>query len=165
HFRKNASSVSKLCFVCGSITHLIKDCDFYEKQMANKTVGNGVGPVHSRNHVNHQNQFVPQAVLLNSGKVSIPTARPNQVSTGRPKPVSTSRPKLVSTGRTKPVPTDKPKVPEPVPTGRQLLLSPQQVVLGKHIEKENPYSNTEDEGIFDSGCSRSMTGNMERLDD
>nr|GEY33800.1 hypothetical protein [Tanacetum cinerariifolium] len=39
HFRKNASSVSKLCFVCGSGTHLIKDCDLYEKQMSNKTVG------------------------------------------------------------------------------------------------------------------------------
>ncbi|GKD64643.1 hypothetical protein Tco_1306751, partial [Tanacetum coccineum] len=38
HFRKNASSVCKLCFVCGSSTHLIKDCDFYEKHMANKTV-------------------------------------------------------------------------------------------------------------------------------
>ncbi|GJZ52971.1 hypothetical protein Tco_0607856 [Tanacetum coccineum] len=95
HFRKNASSVSKLCFVCGSSTHLIKDCDFYEKQMANKTVGNGVGPVHSRNNVNHQNQFVPQAVLLRTGKVNIPPARPQ------------------------PVPTGKPKVPAPVPTGRQ----------------------------------------------
>ncbi|GJW51727.1 ribonuclease H-like domain-containing protein, partial [Tanacetum coccineum] len=95
HFRKNASSVSKLCFVCGSSTHLIKDCDFYEKQMANKTVGNGVGPVHSRNNVNHQNQFVLQAVLLRTGKVNIPPARPQ------------------------PVPTGKPKVPAPVPTGRQ----------------------------------------------
>nr|GFB18524.1 putative ribonuclease H-like domain-containing protein [Tanacetum cinerariifolium] len=47
----------------------------------------------------------------------------------------------------------------------QLLLSPQQVVIGNHIEKENPFSGTEDEGIFDSVCSRSMTGNKERLDD
>nr|GEY46133.1 hypothetical protein [Tanacetum cinerariifolium] len=54
-------------------THLIKDCDFYEKQMANKTVGIGVGPVHSRNKVNHQNQFVPQPV---------PPARPQPVPTG-----------------------------------------------------------------------------------
>nr|GEY12693.1 uncharacterized mitochondrial protein AtMg00810-like [Tanacetum cinerariifolium] len=38
----------------------------------------------------------------------------------------------------------------------QLLLSPQQ---------ENPFSAAADEGIFDSGCSRSMTGNKERLDD
>nr|GEZ32974.1 ribonuclease H-like domain-containing protein [Tanacetum cinerariifolium] len=47
----------------------------------------------------------------------------------------------------------------------QLLLSPQQVVLGNHIEKENPFPDAEDEGVFDSGCSRSMTGNKERLDD
>nr|GFB99963.1 ribonuclease H-like domain, reverse transcriptase, RNA-dependent DNA polymerase [Tanacetum cinerariifolium] len=51
--RKNASSVSKLCFVCGSGTHLIKDFNFYEKQMVNKTVGIGVGPVHSKKKVNH----------------------------------------------------------------------------------------------------------------
>ncbi|GJR31100.1 putative ribonuclease H-like domain-containing protein [Tanacetum coccineum] len=76
--------------------------------MANKTVGSGVGPVHGRNNVNHQNQFVPQAVLLRTGKLNI---------------------------------------------------SPAQFLL------ENFYSDAEDEGIFDSGCSRSMTGNMERLDD
>nr|GFA87486.1 putative ribonuclease H-like domain-containing protein [Tanacetum cinerariifolium] len=29
---------------------------------------------------------------------------------------------------------------------------------------ENSFSDAEDEGIFDSGCSRSMTGNKERLD-
>nr|GEU66225.1 ribonuclease H-like domain-containing protein [Tanacetum cinerariifolium] len=52
HFRKNASSVSKLCFVYGSGTHLIKDFDFYEKQMVNKTVGIGVGIVHSKNKKN-----------------------------------------------------------------------------------------------------------------
>nr|GEY80747.1 hypothetical protein [Tanacetum cinerariifolium] len=30
----------------------------------------------------------------------------------------------------------------------QLLLSPQQVVLGKHIEKENPFPDAEDEGVL-----------------
>ncbi|GJS28089.1 hypothetical protein Tco_0488709 [Tanacetum coccineum] len=38
----------------------------------------------------------------------------------------------------------------------QLLLSPQQV---------NLHTDAGDEGIVDSGCSRSMTGNKERLDD
>nr|GEV51556.1 hypothetical protein [Tanacetum cinerariifolium] len=105
HFRKNASSVSKLCFVCGSGTHLIKDCDFYKKQMTNKTVGIGVGPVHSRNKVNHQNQFVPQAVLLRTGKIKIPPARPQPVPTGKPKVFA-----LVPAGRLNrpfPVPTDR----------------------------------------------------------
>nr|GEZ14429.1 ribonuclease H-like domain, reverse transcriptase, RNA-dependent DNA polymerase [Tanacetum cinerariifolium] len=81
HFRKYTSSVSKLCFVCGSGTHLIKDCDFYENQMANKTLGIG------------------------TGKVNIPPARPQPVPTGKPKvftPVPTGRP-----NRTFPVPTDR----------------------------------------------------------
>nr|GEY77987.1 xylulose kinase-1 [Tanacetum cinerariifolium] len=83
HFRNNALSVSKLCFVCGSGTHLIKDCDFYEKHMANTTIGLGVDPA----------------------------VRPQPVPTGKPmvKPVPTGKPKvpLVPTGRpkVKPVPT------------------------------------------------------------
>ncbi|GJT30536.1 hypothetical protein Tco_0910811 [Tanacetum coccineum] len=79
--------------------------------------------------------FVPQAVLLRTSKVNIPPARPQ------------------------PVPTGKPKVPAPVPTGCSWKTQE------KFITGENPYSDAEDEGIFDSGCSRSMTGNMERLDD
>ncbi|GJW64500.1 putative ribonuclease H-like domain-containing protein, partial [Tanacetum coccineum] len=35
----------------------------------------------------------------------------------------------------------------------------------KGLYWENSYIDAEDEGIFDSGCSRSMAGNMERLDD
>ncbi|GJU43514.1 hypothetical protein Tco_1200780 [Tanacetum coccineum] len=62
----------------------------------------------------------------------------------------------------------------------ELLLRPQQVVLGKiedqicngdpkqwwisSIYMENPLKN-KDLGIIDSGCSRSMSGNKERLDD
>ncbi|GJR35494.1 ribonuclease H-like domain-containing protein [Tanacetum coccineum] len=144
HFRKNASSVSKLCFVCGSSNHLIKDCDFYEKQMANKTVGNGVGPVHSRNNVNHQNQFVLQAVLLRTGKVNIPPARPQLVPTGKPKvpaPVPTGR-----QNRPFPVPTDRgpPTIPIINATHHQnnyiLYISNS---LGKSL-----FSDAEDEGIF-----------------
>nr|GEV00832.1 ribonuclease H-like domain-containing protein [Tanacetum cinerariifolium] len=187
HFRKYASSVSKLCFVCGSGTHLIKDCDFYEKQMTNTTVGIGMGPA-----------VRPQPVPTGKPKVTpVPTGKPKvtPVPTGKPKvkPVPTGKPKVtpVPTGKpkVKPVPTGKPKVtpvptgkpqvftpvptgwpnrPFPVPTDRgcspsvisgwwQLLLSPQQVVLGNLIEKETPFSATKDEGIFDSGCSRSMT--------
>ncbi|GJT94649.1 putative ribonuclease H-like domain-containing protein [Tanacetum coccineum] len=109
NFRKNNSSTSKSCFVCGSYLYLIKDYNYYETQYANDSDGKTTWDNASR--VTQSNHFVPQAVPLRSGKVSISAARPNQVSTGRPKPVSTGRPK--------PVPTDKPKVPEPVPTGRQ----------------------------------------------
>ncbi|GJR11474.1 putative ribonuclease H-like domain-containing protein, partial [Tanacetum coccineum] len=85
-------------------------------------------------------EFVPQAVLLRTSKVNIPPATPQLVPTG------------------------KPNVPAPVPTGRQNRPFPVPTDRG-YSPSENPYSDAEDEGIFDSGCSRSMTGNMERLDD
>nr|GEV30766.1 hypothetical protein [Tanacetum cinerariifolium] len=170
HFRKNTSSVSKLCFVCGSGTHLIKDCDFYEKQMANKTVGIGVGPA-----------VRPQPVPTGKPKVTpVPRGKlkVTPVSTGKPKvtPVPTGKPKVtpVPTGKPKvtPVPTGKPKV-TPVPTGR--LNRPFPVPTGRPnrpfpVPTDRGYSPlvisaTEDEGTFDSGCSRSMTSNKERLDD
>nr|GEU35008.1 ribonuclease H-like domain-containing protein [Tanacetum cinerariifolium] len=137
HFRKHASSVSKLCCVCGSGTCLIKDCDFYEKQMAKKTV---------------------EPVPTDKPKVFAP------VSTGRQ-----NRLFLVPTDRGyspsvifEPVPTDKPKVFAPVSTGRQnrLFLVPTDRGYSPSVIFDD-----EDEGIFDSGCSRSMTGNKERLDD
>ncbi|GJV02434.1 putative ribonuclease H-like domain-containing protein [Tanacetum coccineum] len=87
--------------------------------------------------VTQSNQFVPQAVLLRSGKVSIPAARPNHVPAGRPKPVSTGR---------------QNRLP-PVHAGR------------RNSSSVNLHTDAGDEGIVDSGCSRSMTGNKERLDD
>ncbi|GJZ20941.1 retrovirus-related pol polyprotein from transposon TNT 1-94 [Tanacetum coccineum] len=75
------------------------------------------------------------------------------------------------------VPTGRQNRPIPVPTDRgdspscinillqyggvdgQLLVKPNRVVLGKTTRKglywENSYTDAEDEGIFDSGCSRS----------
>nr|GEV50297.1 putative ribonuclease H-like domain-containing protein [Tanacetum cinerariifolium] len=106
-------------------------------------------------------------------KVNIPPVRPQPVLTGKPK---------VST----PVPTGRPNRPSLFPTDREFSPS---VVLGNdiekvitgyprtmvdlihlhgqnfHIHKEHPFSAAEDEGIFDSGCSRSMNGNKEILDD
>nr|GEW08847.1 hypothetical protein [Tanacetum cinerariifolium] len=51
-----------------------------------------------------------------------------------------------------------------VPTGRKLQLM---IMIGQKevTTYETPFSATEDEGIFDSGCSRSITGNKEQLDD
>nr|GEY81540.1 putative ribonuclease H-like domain-containing protein [Tanacetum cinerariifolium] len=69
-----------------------------------------------------------------------------------------------STSSVTPVPAGKTQVSTPVPTGRpnRPFLVPTD---RGYSPSENPFSATEDEGIFDSGCSRSMTGNKERLDD
>ncbi|GKE73034.1 hypothetical protein Tco_1535075, partial [Tanacetum coccineum] len=78
----------KAYFVCGSFSHLIRDCDFHEKMMAKqaelyKKVGKGTGQRENRpiwnnvQRVNHQNQFVPKAVLTRTGTIQVNTARQN----------------------------------------------------------------------------------------
>nr|GEV68743.1 hypothetical protein [Tanacetum cinerariifolium] len=117
-------------------------------------------------------KFVPQAVLLRTGKIHILPNRLQPVPTGQPKvtPVPTGKPKVtpVPTGKPKaaPVPTGKPKVtliptgkPQvstPIPTCRPNRPFPVSTDRG-YSPSENSFSASEDEGIFDSGCSRSMT--------
>ncbi|GKB88773.1 ribonuclease H-like domain-containing protein [Tanacetum coccineum] len=63
----------RACFVCGSLNHLIRDCDFHEKRMARKAeLNNGRNNVKK---VNKQNQFVPSAVLTRNGIIPVSTAR------------------------------------------------------------------------------------------
>ncbi|GJS35227.1 hypothetical protein Tco_0533609 [Tanacetum coccineum] len=74
----------KACFVCGSHNHLIKDFDFHEKRMSKKSVlndkGKGTGhrevrPIwNNTQRINHQNKFVPTAVLTRSGRIPVSTA-------------------------------------------------------------------------------------------
>ncbi|GKC40845.1 hypothetical protein Tco_1053229, partial [Tanacetum coccineum] len=89
--------VTKACFVCGSLSHLIRDCDFHEKRMAKQDELNNrlrkkssqreIRPIWNNvQRVNHQNRFVPTAVLTRTGKIPVSTARAsgtNNVSTAR----------------------------------------------------------------------------------
>ncbi|GJT34214.1 hypothetical protein Tco_0924633 [Tanacetum coccineum] len=131
------SFTKKKCFVCGSLSHLIKDCDYYEKKMAREAevkrvvnTGNGVTkPVWTNaNRINHSNNFVPRSVQLNTCRPKFNSVRPN-INTGRTN-ISSGRPKVNS-------------------------VSP----------KEHPLKNMVDRGIFDSGCSGHMTGNKDQLED
>ncbi|GJR56482.1 putative ribonuclease H-like domain-containing protein [Tanacetum coccineum] len=88
---------ARACFVCGSLSHLIRDCDFHEKRMAkqaelNNRMSKGssqreIRPVWNNvQRMNHQNQFVPKAVLTRTGKIPVNTARTsgtNTVNTAR----------------------------------------------------------------------------------
>ncbi|GJZ31972.1 hypothetical protein Tco_0577019, partial [Tanacetum coccineum] len=53
----------KACFVCGSYTHLIKDCDFHEKRMSKNNVLNDKGKV-----------------LTRSGRIPVSTVKGNGVT-------------------------------------------------------------------------------------
>ncbi|GJR30078.1 ribonuclease H-like domain-containing protein [Tanacetum coccineum] len=85
----------KACFVCESFSHLIRDRDFHEKRMAKQAELNNrmrkwssqreIRPVWNNvQKVNHQNQFVPKAVLTRTGKIQVNTVKPI-VNNVRPK--------------------------------------------------------------------------------
>ncbi|GJZ37518.1 synaptobrevin, longin-like domain protein [Tanacetum coccineum] len=156
----------KAYFVCGSLSHLIKDYDFHEKRMAQEQAmakqnekTNGMGNFNRKwdkmtnwentQRVDPSNKIVPRAVLLQFGIVDLSSTRPN-LST----PVPTGRQNL-----SKPVTTGRRNLPTLVPTGKAVPAGrPNYPIPG------NPHKLTEDLGIVDSGCSRSMTGNRHRLE-
>ncbi|GKB91994.1 RNA-directed DNA polymerase, eukaryota, reverse transcriptase zinc-binding domain protein [Tanacetum coccineum] len=85
------SFTKKKCFVCGSLSYLIKDCHYYEKKKAREAevkrvvnTGNGMAkPVWTNaNMVNHSNKLVPRSVQLNAGRPNTNSVRPN-INTGR----------------------------------------------------------------------------------
>nr|GEV27498.1 ribonuclease H-like domain, reverse transcriptase, RNA-dependent DNA polymerase [Tanacetum cinerariifolium] len=95
----------KACFMCGSISHLIKDCTFYQDRMAKRyvlpnNVGKGTGHKESRlvwnnvQRINHQNKFAPTAVFTRFKRIPVSAVKPKAVaSTSAAKPVNTSGPK------------------------------------------------------------------------
>ncbi|GJY55863.1 putative ribonuclease H-like domain-containing protein [Tanacetum coccineum] len=82
----------KACFVCGSFSHLIRDCDFHEKRMTKQaelynrmskgSIQREIRPVWNNvQRMNHQNQFVSNAVLTKTGKIPVNTARTSSTNT------------------------------------------------------------------------------------
>ncbi|GJV78760.1 putative ribonuclease H-like domain-containing protein [Tanacetum coccineum] len=87
------SFVRKPCFVCGSLSHLIKDCDYYEKKMARQAALKSKRVVHAdvrqatpawtnTNRVNKANQFTPRPVQPSNIRPNLSTAS-NTIKTGR----------------------------------------------------------------------------------
>ncbi|GJY04079.1 ribonuclease H-like domain-containing protein [Tanacetum coccineum] len=157
------SFTKKKCFVCGSLSHLIKDCDYYEKKMAKEAevkkqrvcnTGNMMAkPVWTNtNRINHANQFVPRPVQLNTGRPNINSVRTN-INTGRTN-INSVRPRVNTV--------------DTMESG-DLLLRPQQVIIGGTLNQtpivtDHPLKKMVDRGIFDSGCSGHMTDTIRSLD-
>ncbi|GJV39124.1 hypothetical protein Tco_1417564 [Tanacetum coccineum] len=195
HYVKKKSFGFKSCFVCGSYSHLIKDCDFYENRM-------GVYSEHRESRPMWKNvdsipPFVPQAAHGRSGKVTFPAGRvkvPAPIPTGRqtgPAPVYAGTP-VPADGQNRPTPVHagrpfhagkrnsvsisagwRKSAAKPMfrPTSSHFQNSSRPVYYnkmymggGRWETTENPLKN-KDLGIVDNGCSRSMSGNKERLDD
>nr|GEV20559.1 putative ribonuclease H-like domain-containing protein [Tanacetum cinerariifolium] len=143
----------------------------------------------SCNDSDKSSEFVPQAVLLRTGKVNISPARPQPIPTGKPKvfaPVPTgrqNRPFLVLNDRGyspsviscwwKSTAGHMPYFSRPTSSYFQTYTPYVPTMYYNHMKyggdrwatAVKPSAGAEDEGVFDSGCSRSMTGNKERLND
>nr|GEU45968.1 RNA-directed DNA polymerase, eukaryota [Tanacetum cinerariifolium] len=96
----------KACFVCGSFSHLIRDCDFHEKRITkhvelnkskNKVTSqrNDTPVWNNVQRLNHQNKFVTTTILTKTDRFLVNAAKQNfstqAVSTSTVRKVNTAR--------------------------------------------------------------------------
>nr|GEZ21151.1 ribonuclease H-like domain-containing protein [Tanacetum cinerariifolium] len=132
----------KACFVCKSVDHLIKDCDYHTKKMAQPTL---------RNYAHR--------VLTQSKPVFNTTVRP--VSAAMPK-INVTRLRYAHQVVTK----SKSPIRRHITCSQspKTSNSPPRVTAVKALVG-NPQHALKDKGVIDSGCLRHMTGNMSYLSD
>ncbi|GKB48173.1 putative RNA-directed DNA polymerase, partial [Tanacetum coccineum] len=157
----------KTCFVCGSLSHLIKDCDYYEKKMAREDALKSKRVVHAdvrqatptwtnTDRVNKANQ-----VNVNPGRVNVNTARVS-VNTGHGYVnFVSSAGTHIKSGSSR-VNTDKQSINSgSVHVNTARVNRP----VSNQTFQDHPLKHMEHRGIFDSGCSGHMTGNRAHLED
>nr|GEV64594.1 copia protein [Tanacetum cinerariifolium] len=132
----------KACFVCKSVDHLIKDCDFHTKKMAQPIQRNYA-------HMGHYKQYAP---LTHSKpqKYMVPT-------------VVLTQSKLVSNTAVRPVNVALPNITVTRPRHTHRVAPMVSVAQGTHGTWGNPQQALRDKGVIYSGCSRHMTWNMSYL--
>nr|GEZ60011.1 ribonuclease H-like domain-containing protein [Tanacetum cinerariifolium] len=154
----------KACFVCKSLNHLIKDCDYYENKMVQKPVRNhGTRGNHQHyarmTHPYTNRHVVPTTVLTRSRLVPLNAA----------KPVTTVVPQTnVNHQRPAKHVFNKPHSPirrlikhRPSPKNSNF----HQKITTVKAKQGNPQQALKDKVVIDSGCSRHMTGNISYLFD
>nr|GFB61460.1 ribonuclease H-like domain-containing protein [Tanacetum cinerariifolium] len=163
----------KTYFVCKSVDHLIKDCDYHVNTKAQPTHRNYAHRGNhkqyaSLTHKNPQKHMVPTAVLIQSKPVFNTAVRP--VSADVPK-IMVTRPRLAHPIVTK----------SKLPIRRHITRSPSQktsnlpprvtaaqapvvsAAQGMQRKWGNPQYALKDKGVINSGFSWHMTGNMSYL--
>ncbi|GJZ68755.1 putative ribonuclease H-like domain-containing protein [Tanacetum coccineum] len=188
-------STMKACFVCGSYSHLIKECDFHEKKMAKKSVLKNMGkntvltrservpvsaakqsslkataststfrPVNTATHTNRVNvsKLRTYAFHMSHSPIRRPfyksTAPNTRISNEK---VNTVRVNGVNTAGQTVVSTVKRTGVTAVKASAGCVWRPKMTDLNNG----NPQQALKNKGIFDSGCSRHMTGNKDFLTD
>nr|GEZ77207.1 hypothetical protein [Tanacetum cinerariifolium] len=130
------------CFVCNSLDHLIRDCDYHEMKMAQPT---------ARNHAQRGNHKHYARIPVSTAIPKLSVTRPKQAKTVVTKPNSPPRRRINRSPSLK-ASTFPPKV-----TAVKALM-----VNGA---QGNPQHALKDKGVIDSRCLRHMIGNMSYLSD
>nr|GEU61555.1 hypothetical protein [Tanacetum cinerariifolium] len=168
----------KACFVCKSLTHLIKDCDYYEKKMVQKPVRNhamreNIQSYARITHPHPHRHVVPTTVLTRSRLVLLTAARPVTTAVPQTK-VQHHRPTKYGFSKAY-SPIRRPINLKPTPKTsnfhQKLLLlrlpsyglGPQKTLAFLFDVHGNLQHALKDKGVIDSGCSRHMTGNISYL--
>ncbi|GJS17009.1 ribonuclease H-like domain-containing protein, partial [Tanacetum coccineum] len=167
----------RACFVCGSLNHLIRDCDFHEKRMARKADLHLVSTARAsstknysttRQSVNKQTVLTSTAMKVNTVKPIVHRVRSENVfhkthSPKRPFKKTTvlrrtdfSNQKL-NTAKVNAVSTVGGKRETAVIPSASLYWRPTKDTM------DYPHRALKNKGIVDSGCSRHMTGNKAYL--
>nr|GEV63162.1 putative ribonuclease H-like domain-containing protein [Tanacetum cinerariifolium] len=155
----------KACFVCKSVDHLIKDCDYHTKKMAQPTPRNYAHRGHQKQyapltHSKPQKHRVPTVVLTQSKPFSNTVVRP--VSAALPN-ITVTRPKnahQVVTKSKSPIQRHITRNPSSRTSNSPPRVNVVKVPVVIAVQgKQGTW------GVIDSGCSRHMTWNMSYLFD
>nr|GEX09838.1 retrovirus-related Pol polyprotein from transposon TNT 1-94 [Tanacetum cinerariifolium] len=154
----------KTCFVCRSVDHLIKDCNFHAKPKTPPTPMNYAHMGYNKQHASFtknypQKHIVLAAVLTKSKPVSVTAARPvsaavSKIMVTRPKHARSLNTKSNSTIRRHKTRSQSSKTSNSSPK-----------VTAAKAQVGNPQYALKDKEVIDSGCSRHMTGNMSYFSD
>nr|GEY84788.1 uncharacterized mitochondrial protein AtMg00810-like [Tanacetum cinerariifolium] len=161
---KNNFVHSKKCFVYGSKSHLIKDCHVYD------TVDNFSSVVLKAASVPTGSRNSSASTTADRSILAASRDRSASIHAGRFIPAaSRNRPASIHAGRH--IPAGRSNRPAPFPVGRTVptgwinhAARPFFGPTNLYSDNVHPHMN-KDINIVDSGCSRSMTGNKEKLAD
>nr|GFB81028.1 hypothetical protein [Tanacetum cinerariifolium] len=158
---KGLRRTKKTCFVCKSETHLIKDCDFHARKLAQKSYASR--DIHKQHAPMNHSKFPLHKVSAAAPSKSEPVlnAATRTVSAVKPK-FSKSHPNIAPYAMSKSKsPLIRPFIRHP---SSKPSISPPRFNAAKP-SAGNPQQALKDKGVIDSGCSRHMTGNMSYLSD
>nr|GFC34268.1 ribonuclease H-like domain-containing protein [Tanacetum cinerariifolium] len=156
---KGLRKTKKTCFVCKSETHLIKDCDFHARKLAQKSYA--LRDFHKHHAPMNHSKFPLHKVSAAVPSKSQPvlTAAARTIGAVKQK-FSKTRPNIASYAMSKSKsPLRRPFIRHP---SHKPSISPPKVNAAKP-SAGNPQLALKDKGGIDSGCSRHMTGNMSYL--